>query len=359
MPTVYMFPREFASSLSARLLPLANALIKHGVECRVMYPINWGAIMGGLPSRFLSVTLTHSPRQYIDVLKNKAGIAIIDGISSPQILLLRQIYKLNGVRVVFDLSDALFLPMTKILGVSIRNPGYICLERLLKNADFVTANGHYLLRYAKMFNQRVALIRDPVSPFFFSKRSRTVSDRITIGWEGDGRVHYESLAILVKPLQRLARKYDLRFKIVSYLGNPKIKKLFERLEKIMEIDYGSDRWLPLKDFRELLSDFDIMAATLMKTPWYEGKSAGRAGIGMAMGIPIVASPVGEQKYIIRHGENGFLAGNEEEWYNYLKLLIEDDKLRKSMGRKNAQVAEKELSSDACGRKLYDIIESLY
>jgi glycosyltransferase involved in cell wall biosynthesis len=41
---------------------------------------------------------------------------------------------------------------------------------------------------------------------------------------------------------------------------------------------------------------------------------------MALGIPVVASPVGEKKHVIRHGINGFLAGTEEDWYQYLRYL---------------------------------------
>jgi glycosyltransferase involved in cell wall biosynthesis len=79
---------------------------------------------------------------------------------------------------------------------------------------------------------------------------------------------------------------------------------------------------------------------------------------MAMGIPVVASPVGEQKYVVKHGVNGFFAKNEEEWYNYLKMLIEDDDLRRRMGREARKTAEKELSLEVNGKKLYKIIKRI-
>jgi len=77
-----------------------------------------------------------------------------------------------------------------------------------------------------------------------------------------------------------------------------------------------------------------------------------------MGIPVVASPVGEQKYVIKHGVNGFLARNEEEWYNYLRILIEDDDLRRRMGREGRKTAEKELSLEVNGERLYEIIKDI-
>jgi len=33
---------------------------------------------------------------------------------------------------------------------------------------------------------------------------------------------------------------------------------------------------------------------------------------MAIGIPVLASPIGEQKYIVKHGVNGFLVRTEDE-----------------------------------------------
>ena len=81
-------------------------------------------------------------------------------------------------------------------------------------------------------------------------------------------------------------------------------------------------------------------------------------MGMAMGIPVVASPVGEQKYIIKHGVNGFLVHNEVEWVKYLSLLIEDEEMRRNMGKQGRITAERELSVYACGRKLFNIIRKV-
>ncbi|RLE46389.1 MAG: hypothetical protein DRJ31_10075 [Candidatus Methanomethylicota archaeon] len=81
-------------------------------------------------------------------------------------------------------------------------------------------------------------------------------------------------------------------------------------------------------------------------------------MGMAMGIPVVASPVGEQKYVVKHGVSGFLARNEDEWYNYLRMLIEDENLRRRVGREGRKTAERELSLEVNGEKLYKIIKTV-
>ena len=50
--------------------------------------------------------------------------------------------------------------------------------------------------------------------------------------------------------------------------------------------------------------------------------------------------------------------NEEEWYKYLKTLIEDSALRKEMGLKGRENVKKVFSLDACGKKLRDVLERI-
>ena len=352
-----MFAGGLDATLTARILPLASGLKKFNVECNIIPPIDWQSFVKCKLGNILSVAFTHHFNRYVDVLSDPSDVVIIGRTSTPQMYLLQKLLKSRNTKVIFDLNDALFLPNGRLFGVNIR-PGSFCLEGVVKNADFVTVNGHYLLKYVQSLNQNSALIHDPVDVDLFVPKSKSRSNEITIGWHGNPRMHYKNLQMLIKPLEKIAHKYDIKFKVVSYLGDLKVKQMFRTLEKVVEVDYGLDHWVPLAKYSQLLSDFDIMVAPLQKTLWYEGKSALRVGIGMAMGLPVVASPVGEQKYVLRHGINGFLAKGEEEWYNYLKMLIEDSNLRDSMGKSGRETAEKELSSLVCGKKLFDIIKEL-
>lgn len=57
---------------------------------------------------------------------------------------------------------------------------------------------------------------------------------------------------------------------------------------------------------------------------------------MAAGVATIMSPVGVNKDIIDHGENGFLATNDKEWEEYLDQLIQDVELRKRFGTKGRE-----------------------
>jgi len=330
---VAIFAGSSEASLVARSLPLAKKLRDFMVECTVVTPLAWDSIVKGKLGHILSVVITHNPKRYVQTVIDPPDAVIIGKISSPQIYVFQKVLKKRGVKIIFDLNDAIFLPTGNLFGIKVRS-GSFCLEDILVESDYVTTNGHYLLNYVRGFNRNVCIIHDPIDvDLFHPKNKRKSYDKITITWEGNARVNYENLTLLVKPLKRIAKEYGKRvkFKIVSYLGDRRVKALFSPLEKFMEVNYGSERWLPMEEFAKALYDSDILVAPLVKNPWYEGKSALRVGIGMAMGIPIVASPVGEQKYVIKHGVNGFLANSQEEWYKHLKLLIEDNKLRRKIG----------------------------
>jgi glycosyltransferase involved in cell wall biosynthesis len=55
------------------------------------------------------------------------------------------------------------------------------------------------------------------------------------------------------------------------------------------------------------------------------------------------SPVGVNTEIIDDGVNGFLADNEEDWFDKLCRLIESESLRRELGSKSRQTVESRYS----------------
>jgi glycosyltransferase involved in cell wall biosynthesis len=358
MMRITIFAGGLYTTLSARTLPLAEFLQKrYNITTEIIMPIPWNFIAKGKIGNILSVILTYRIKEYIKAATKSSDIVMIRKTANTQTYIFQKILKERGVKVLFDIDDALFLPSSNIFGIKIR-PGTFFLEKILRNSDYVLTNGHFLLHYVREFNKNSCMIHDPIDTELFSPEKKIRNAKqIVIGWQGNARIHSRNLAMLINPLKRIGKEYrNIKFKIVSYLGDESITRMFSPLEKYMEIDYGTKNWVPLRSFAKMIYNFDILVAPLEDTPWNRGKSALRVGIGMALGIPVVASPVGEQKYVIRHGVNGFLANNEEEWYTYLKILIEDEHLRKKMGKEGRKIAENELSLEVNGKKLYEIIK---
>ena len=81
----------------------------------------------------------------------------------------------------------------------------------------------------------------------------------------------------------------------------------------------------------LLREMEIGIMPLSDTPWTRGKCGLKGLLSMAMGAATVMSPVGVNSEIVRHGENGFLATTEDEWFSLLSRLVEDVSLRRRLG----------------------------
>ncbi len=82
-----------------------------------------------------------------------------------------------------------------------------------------------------------------------------------------------------------------------------------------------------------------------------GKGGYKIILYMAIGIPVVASPVGINKELIQQGFNGYLANDNQEWTNQLYNLLKDRKLLLEMGKNGRKVFEEKYSSEIAFKKL--------
>jgi len=80
-------------------------------------------------------------------------------------------------------------------------------------------------------------------------------------------------------------------------------------------------------------DFDIGVAPLAPIVFNRSKSHIKALEYAALSIPTVATDIEPYRDFIVHGETGFLVKHDHEWGRYLRILKEDDVLRKEMGAK--------------------------
>lgn len=352
-PYILGDPRTPGSSTDVRVYPLAKELKNRGVSFEFLNPPQ-----SHVPNPFDRLFLPCSLKDFLNTIAKQRMEFDAFFISRASSILVHLIEKRVSGKVIFDLDDPLFLPSRKIDGFQVRSPLFGFIEKVMRNSAAVTASSHYILEYAKSFNRDSFLVHTPIDTEKFSPSIRRKSEKFTVGWVGNASGSLVNLEILRRPLMKIGKRYDIRFKIVSYLGDERVRNAFRKLERSIEVDYGMKQWVPLSELPKYICDFDILVSPFTKTLWFEGKSVVKIAFGMAMGIPVISSPVGEQKYVTKHGSNGFLARNPEEWYKYLKMLIEDERLRSSMGKCGRETAEKELSSRVCGKKLFDVINRL-
>jgi glycosyltransferase involved in cell wall biosynthesis len=77
---------------------------------------------------------------------------------------------------------------------------------------------------------------------------------------------------------------------------------------------------------------------------------------MGCGIPVVASAVGMNNEIVKEGKNGFLVTTKQEWLEKLTLLIENEILRKQLGKQGRIDIETKYSNKIALQTLLSVIK---
>jgi len=205
-------------------------------------------------------------------------------------------------KVVIDIDDSEFL----------KNRYY---DLFFKKCDAVIAGSHFIFKYAKKFNKNVYLAPTSVNPQDYVEHKDLEKDNVVIGWTGTaGNINY--LKIVEEPLKDLLKKYKIIVRVIADRNKTQDLKI--------PIDFV--RW-SLEKGNEEISKFDIGIMPLEDTEWERGKCALKAIEYMASRIPVVISAVGENRYLVKEGKNGFLARTKKEWELKLEKLIRDKELR--------------------------------
>lgn len=201
----------------------------------------------------------------------------------------------------------------------------------------VVGGNDFLCDYARQYNPSVFRIPTVVDTEHghYKLKDQWEGDRVVVGWTGS-HTTLHNLEEIEKLIPELKQEADFDFLIIS--NKPPDWKF----------DFIFKQWEAATEQEDLLK-MHIGVMPLKKGPWFEGKCGFKLIQYLACGIPAVASPVGVNPQILLHEQCGYIAGNDAEWKDYLKKLINDASLRSAMGRKGREHMEKNysLTSASC------------
>jgi glycosyltransferase involved in cell wall biosynthesis len=103
---------------------------------------------------------------------------------------------------------------------------------------------------------------------------------------------------------------------------------------------------------------DVGVMPLPDTPWAWGKCAFKLIQYMGCALPVVASPVGANRDVVRDGVDGFWASLEQEWVNALLKLEADPALRARMGDAGRARVEQSYSIEAVVPTIAQVIKGV-
>lgn len=243
-----------------------------------------------------------------------------------------------GKPIVFDVDDAL---LSRPERWSTDNS----LVQQLKMVDEIVVANESLAEMFGRFGTRVTIVPTLIDtgryfPAYVSADNRS----IVVGWIGSpSTARY--LSMLDDVFAQLKETFADRIRFVAVGARP--NQLTSPL-----ID---QRPWSLSEEVQQLQTFDIGIMPLHASDWESGKSGYKLLQYMACGIPSVASPVGLNATLVKHGKTGFLANDSAAWVSYLSQLIESAELRQQMGQNSRLFAEKEHSFQRWSPKLASVL----
>ena len=216
---------------------------------------------------------------------------------------------------------------------------YIC-----KWADKIITGNEYLANYAKLYNKNVIVIPTTIDTNYH-KSIKINTDNMTIGWTGT-LTTLKHLSIIIPVIRRLEKQYDFDFLVISN-ENPKL-----------DLDsFKFSKWDKDTEIQDL-SSIDIGVMPLYNEQWEKGKCGFKGLQYMSLEIPTIMSPVGVNTEIIDDGINGLIVKTEDDWYAKLSLLINNKKLRQTLGKAGRKTVEARYSVNANKQKYLEVFNSV-
>ncbi len=315
------YPKGTAASQRFRFEQYLSILDKHGFQCEFKSFLN--------PHEFHTL---YQPGQYFNKLS-----AVLRGFMS-RLTTLFKIQKFDLIfihrevtpigppvfeyvickwwkkPVIYDFDDAIWISEKQSY---IRNffKFYDKTGKICRWSSKISCGNEFLAEFARRFNHCPTTVDLNYHKPCLKKNEPQIP---VVGWTGSHST-LPYLNMVIDILRKVRQEIPFLFYIIAD-QNPSYPDSFIewiRWEKENEIDQ--------------LSKLDIGIMPLPSDEWSKGKCGFKIIQYFALGIPAIASPVGENLNIVQHGVNGLLAKNFSDWENYLKLLLKDHDLRNKMG----------------------------
>lgn len=198
--------------------------------------------------------------------------------------------------------------------------------------DHVSASTQFLADQAVLINPQTTVIKNSLSETYLRLSSEVVgqrlkrkSEKVTLAYLSGSKSHDADFAVIQDALLQVLKKLpQTRLLLVGPL---KISAAFEAFGKrIVRQDF-----IPYAQYPHIFQDIDINLIPLeIEQAFCQAKSELKFIEAGACEVASVATPTAPHKSVIRHGENGLLA-KQDNWETSLFQLIENKTMRDALG----------------------------
>ena len=235
--------------------------------------------------------------------------------------------------IVLDVDDAVFLHKR---GRSI--------DEISKRASLIICGNTFLAEHFSKFGT-VEVLPTAVDASRFVPMT-IPRERPVIGWSGTSS-GFKYLESIQEPLRIVLQRFpDAVLSIVA--DRP------PALTSIPEEQLIFTRWSPANEV-QVLQSFSVGIMPLNDTPWSRGKCSFKMLTYMAVGVPVVASPVGMNREVLALGDCGLSATNTDDWVDVLVALLRDRDRSTRMGMTGRRIVESHYSREVITPRLANLL----
>lgn len=221
--------------------------------------------------------------------------------------------------------------------------------RMTTGADWVVADSSYLADVIKSINPRVTMIPDNVDTTVYQPQPRHRTDGLVrLVWSGIAK----KAAHLLLVTDVLAQLKGVELVLVVD-ATPGCLPELERAVRCRIVRF-SDR-----QYARTLADCDIIVSPKRLVNAYEmAHTEYKISLGMAVGLPPVASP--QQSYVeaITHHGGGLIADTPEQWRDALNQLAASPDLRATLGAKARETVAERYATPVIAARYLALLQDL-
>lgn len=273
----------------------------------------------------------------------------------PDVVLLQQSrHPLNrpelypGVACVFDADDADYLDPRC----------HDTVIRCCEGSRAVIAGSQFLADCFARHNPDVTIVWT-ATPLPARRNARPPSQRARIvAWAHSNPLLYPLEATLVREIL-LALAKRTKFEFWLFGTEPERADAYLAELRATGIECRSFSYMAYERYLERVGDAAVgIQPVCLENEFSRGKSFGKVLAYVSRDVPVVASDAVDHHRFFRHGWNGFLANDVDEWVAALQQLLEDPALRDRVASHAYQDFEARLTTEVAAKRVDAVLRRL-
>ena len=254
--------------------------------------------------------------------------------------------KFRKIPFIIDLDDAVYHRFKKksyIVG------NYLITKKfhnMIKLSSAVFCGNNYHLNYFKDFEKKLFYLPTVTDLSIYNNYlNYDKYEKFTIVWIGTPSTTFY-LKMVTNILNKLSSNHNIDIIIIG-----------SRSSELTDLNCKFVNW-NLSNELEYLAKSHVGIMPLLDTKWEKGKCGFKIIQYMSLKLPVIASPIGVNKEIIKDNINGLLANNEKEWYDKILFLKNNKDFYNKISKEGYKTVEKKFSLQKWKSSYIDYIKTI-